>query len=132
MSYAALALAKKIFGELKGLHVLILGAGEMAKLTGIHLQAQQVAGRHAAAEAELHVAEAGPAPDLGGVDVHDEAQGGIGLVQSAVGERLGELLEVAPGAHNRHEGAAPQGRRGSRIQSPSPCDGRERMRICCH
>lgn len=43
VSYAAIALAKKIFGELKGLHVLILGAGEMAKLTGIHLRAQQVA-----------------------------------------------------------------------------------------
>jgi len=42
VSYAAIALAKKIFGDLKGLAVLILGAGEMAKLTGIHLQAQQV------------------------------------------------------------------------------------------
>jgi glutamyl-tRNA reductase len=42
VSYAAIALAKKIFGELKGLHVLIMGAGEMAKLTGIHLQTQQV------------------------------------------------------------------------------------------
>src|SRR4051812_24769151 len=42
VSYAALALAKKIFGDLKGLNVLILGAGEMAKLTGVHLQAQQV------------------------------------------------------------------------------------------
>lgn len=42
VSYAAIALAKKIFGNLKGLDVLILGAGEMAKLTGIHLQAQNV------------------------------------------------------------------------------------------
>jgi len=42
VSYAAIALAKKIFGELGGLNVLILGAGEMAKLTGTHLQAQQV------------------------------------------------------------------------------------------
>ena len=42
VSYAAIALAKKIFGDLKGLGVLILGAGEMAKLTGVHLQAQQV------------------------------------------------------------------------------------------
>ena len=44
VSYAAIALAKKIFGSLKGLHVLILGAGEMAKLTGIHLRAQAVGG----------------------------------------------------------------------------------------
>jgi glutamyl-tRNA reductase len=42
VSYAAIALARKIFGDLKGLRVLILGAGDMAKLTGIHLQAQQV------------------------------------------------------------------------------------------
>ena len=33
---------KKIFGDLAGLNVLILGAGEMAELTGVHLRAQQV------------------------------------------------------------------------------------------
>jgi len=42
VSYAAIALAKKIFGNLTGLEVLILGAGEMAKLTGTHLRAQHV------------------------------------------------------------------------------------------
>jgi glutamyl-tRNA reductase len=42
VSYAAIALAKKIFGDLKGRAVLILGAGEMAKLTGIHFQSQHV------------------------------------------------------------------------------------------
>jgi glutamyl-tRNA reductase len=42
VSYAAIALARKIFGDFKHLSVLILGAGEMAKLTGVHLQAQQV------------------------------------------------------------------------------------------
>ncbi len=42
VSFAAIALARKIFGELSGLNVLILGAGEMAKLTGAHLQAQRV------------------------------------------------------------------------------------------
>jgi glutamyl-tRNA reductase len=42
VSYAAIALAKKIFRDLKGLNVLILGAGEMAELTGVHLQAQRV------------------------------------------------------------------------------------------
>src|SRR3954454_25115201 len=42
ISYAAIALAKKIFGRLNGLNVLILGAGEMAKLTATHLQAQDV------------------------------------------------------------------------------------------
>jgi glutamyl-tRNA reductase len=44
VSYAAIALARKIFRDLKGLNVVILGAGEMAKLTGLHLQAQQIKG----------------------------------------------------------------------------------------
>ena len=42
VSYAAIELAKKIFGNLSGLSVLVLGAGEMAELTGVHLRAQQV------------------------------------------------------------------------------------------
>jgi glutamyl-tRNA reductase len=40
--YAAVELAKKIFGDLKGLRVLLLGAGEMGELTSEHLAAQQV------------------------------------------------------------------------------------------
>ena len=42
VSYAAIALARKIFGDLSGLNVLIVGAGEMAQLTGVHLQSQGV------------------------------------------------------------------------------------------
>ncbi|MGH9309220.1 MAG: glutamyl-tRNA reductase [Vicinamibacterales bacterium] len=42
VSYAAISLARKIFGDLTGLHVVILGAGGMAKLTGLHLKAQDV------------------------------------------------------------------------------------------
>ncbi|HYK04950.1 MAG TPA: glutamyl-tRNA reductase [Thermoanaerobaculia bacterium] len=40
--YAAVELAKKIFGDLRGLHVLLLGAGEMGELTAEHLHAQNV------------------------------------------------------------------------------------------
>jgi glutamyl-tRNA reductase len=40
--YAAVELAKKIFGELSGLRVLLLGAGEMAELTAAHLHEQRV------------------------------------------------------------------------------------------
>jgi glutamyl-tRNA reductase len=43
VSYAAVALAKKIFGTIKGRTVLIAGAGEMAALTGVHLQSQDAA-----------------------------------------------------------------------------------------
>ena len=42
VSYAAIALARKILGNLKGLSVLILGAGEMAKLTAVHLKTHEV------------------------------------------------------------------------------------------
>jgi glutamyl-tRNA reductase len=42
VSYAAIELARKIFGNLSGLNVLILGAGEMAELTGVHLRSQRV------------------------------------------------------------------------------------------
>jgi glutamyl-tRNA reductase len=40
--YAAVELAKKIFGDLSGLQVLLLGAGEMGELTAEHLHAQDV------------------------------------------------------------------------------------------
>src|SRR3954471_2998381 len=43
VSYAAVALARKIFGDLSGRSVLVLGAGEMGKLTAIHMQAQGIA-----------------------------------------------------------------------------------------
>src|SRR5690242_14157196 len=40
VSFAALGLARKICGEIKGLTALLLGAGDMAALTARHLQAQ--------------------------------------------------------------------------------------------
>jgi len=42
VSYAAVALARKIFGELTGMSVVVIGAGEMGKLTAIHMKAQGV------------------------------------------------------------------------------------------
>jgi glutamyl-tRNA reductase len=41
--FAAVELAKKIFGDLRGLRVLLLGAGEMAELTAEHFAAHEVA-----------------------------------------------------------------------------------------
>ena len=43
VSFAAVSLAKKIFGDLAGRRVLVIGAGEMGKLTAVHLKAQGVA-----------------------------------------------------------------------------------------
>ena len=42
ISYTAISLARKIFGNLKALTVLVVGAGEMAELTAMHLRSQQV------------------------------------------------------------------------------------------
>jgi glutamyl-tRNA reductase len=42
VSFAAVALARKIFGRLQGRHVLIVGAGEISSLTAQHLRAQGV------------------------------------------------------------------------------------------
>ena len=42
VSYAAVALARKIFGDLSGRNVVVLGAGEMGKLTAIHMKSQAV------------------------------------------------------------------------------------------
>jgi glutamyl-tRNA reductase len=42
VSYAAVALARKIFGDLSGRSVLVIGAGEMGKLTATHLKAQGI------------------------------------------------------------------------------------------
>jgi glutamyl-tRNA reductase len=42
VSYAAVALARKIFGNLKGRTVLVVGAGEMGKLTAIHMRSQGI------------------------------------------------------------------------------------------
>ena len=43
VSFAAVSLAKKIFGNLNGRRVLVIGAGEMGKLTAMHLKAQGAA-----------------------------------------------------------------------------------------
>ena len=43
VSFAAVALARKIFGRLEGRRVLVIGAGEISGLTAEHLRAQGVA-----------------------------------------------------------------------------------------
>jgi glutamyl-tRNA reductase len=87
VSYAAIALARKIFGHLKGRSVLILGAGEMAKLTGVHLQAQGV--REIAIASRTLAAAESLATRLGGraVPWHalDEALASADIVITATG-----------------------------------------------
>ena len=42
VGFAAVALARKIFGELRGRNVLVVGAGEIGKLTARHMKSQGV------------------------------------------------------------------------------------------
>jgi len=42
VSFAAVALARKIFGDLAGRTVVVIGAGEMGELTALHMKAQGV------------------------------------------------------------------------------------------
>ena len=42
ISFAAVALARKIFGRLSGRHVLVVGAGEISTLTAQHLRSHGV------------------------------------------------------------------------------------------
>ncbi len=42
VSFAAVSLARKIFGNLHGRRVLVIGTGEMGKLTATHLKAQGI------------------------------------------------------------------------------------------
>jgi glutamyl-tRNA reductase len=42
VSYAAVSLARKIFGDLSGRSVAVVGAGEMGKLTALHMKSQAV------------------------------------------------------------------------------------------
>jgi len=42
VGYAAVSLARKIFGDLKGRTVAVVGAGEMGKLTALHMKSQGV------------------------------------------------------------------------------------------
>jgi len=87
VSYAAIALARKIFGDLKGRSVLILGAGEMAKLTGVHLQAQQV--KQITIASRTLLAAQNLATHLGGTavswDALDSALHGADIVVTATG-----------------------------------------------
>lgn len=56
VSYAAISLARKIFGSLKDRTALLVGAGEMAELTATHLRSSQV-GRIAVANRTVAHAE---------------------------------------------------------------------------
>jgi glutamyl-tRNA reductase len=67
VSFAAVALAKKIFGTLKGRAVLVLGAGEMGKLTALHMRSQGIERLVIASRTPAHAATL--AESIGGTAV---------------------------------------------------------------
>jgi glutamyl-tRNA reductase len=65
VSFAAVALARKIFGSLNGRHVLVVGAGEMSKLTALHLKGQGISRIVVTSRTTGHAAQL--ADEIGGV-----------------------------------------------------------------
>jgi glutamyl-tRNA reductase len=88
VSYAAVALAKKIFGELNGRTVAVIGAGEMGKLTAIHMKSQSV--RHITIVSRTIAHAARTAESIGGASAApwsdlDDVLGGSDIVITATG-----------------------------------------------
>src|SRR5436309_1765617 len=88
VSYAAVALAKKIFGDLNGRNVVVLGAGEMGKLTAVHMKSQDV--RHITIVSRTMAHAARTAEAIGGASAApweelDAALGAADIVISATG-----------------------------------------------
>ncbi len=88
VSYAAVELARKIFGNLKGRTVLVLGAGEMGKLTAIHMQSQGIGRLIIASRTAAHASAL--AESLGGMAMAWESMT-AGLVEA-------DILITATGA----------------------------------
>ena len=110
VGYAAVSLARKIFGDLRGRTVLVIGAGEMGKLTAQHMKSQGVRQvmiisrtmTHAARTAEA-IAGAGAAPweemdaVLGASDIVITATGaGTTILSRAYIEALMRLRRNRP------------------------------------
>jgi glutamyl-tRNA reductase len=89
VSYAAIALARKIFGDFRQLNVVILGAGEMAQLTGQHLQSQGV--KQLTISSRTFEAAEALATSLGGSAVRwssvDDALSAADIVVTATGSK---------------------------------------------
>jgi glutamyl-tRNA reductase len=88
VSYAAVALARKIFGDLKGRNVVVVGAGEMGKLTAVHMKSQGVSLITIVSRTMSHAARTAEA--IGGAsaapwDELDRAIGASDIVITATG-----------------------------------------------
>ena len=109
VSYAAVSLARKIFGHFAGLQVLVLGAGEMATLTAQHLQGHDVARICVASRTPAH-AEA-LAAEIGGLAVPwnrlDASLAAADIVVTATGASTPVLTLARVDAALRHRRTRP-------------------------
>ena len=130
VSFAAVALARKIFGDLKGRTVLVVGAGDMGKLTARHLKSQGVqqvtivsrSMAHAARTAEaIGGASAAPWEEL------DTALGASDIVITATGAAAPILTKAHVEAVMRHA-AAPSAVHHRHRDAPRRRGGRRRDR----
>jgi glutamyl-tRNA reductase len=109
VSYAAVALARKIFGRLTGRRVLVVGAGEISSLTAQHLRSHGVgeivitSRTHAHAE-ELAAAVAGLAVPWEGMT---NALGSADIVITATGSQRPIITRAQLEAAQGHRRGAP-------------------------
>ena len=97
VSYAAVALARKIFGDLKGRNVVVIGAGEMGKLTALHMKTQGVHKMTIVSRTMAHAAQTAEA--IGGAsaapwDELDAVLGGGDIVITATGASAAILTKA--------------------------------------
>lgn len=101
VGYAAVALARKIFGDLAGRSVLVIGAGEMGKLTALHMKSQGVQQVTIISRTMAHAARTADA--IGGAsaapwDEMDTALGACDIVITATGAAAPVLTAARVGA----------------------------------
>ncbi|MGC4083548.1 MAG: glutamyl-tRNA reductase [Vicinamibacterales bacterium] len=97
VSFAAVSLSKKIFGDLKGRNVLVIGAGEMGKLTALHMKSQGVHQVTIVSRTMAHAARAAEA--IGGAsaapwDELDTLLGSADIVITATGAATAILTKA--------------------------------------
>src|SRR5258705_7583785 len=97
VSYAAVALARKIFGDLGGRSVAVIGAGEMGKLTALHMKSQAVKNVTIVSRTMAHAARTAEA--IGGAsaapwDELDAVLGASDIVITATGAAMPILTKA--------------------------------------
>jgi glutamyl-tRNA reductase len=97
VSYAAVALARKIFGDLEGRTVVVVGAGEMGKLTAIHMKSHGV--QHVTIVSRTMAHAARTAEAIGGASAApweelDAVVGGSDIVITATGAAVPILTKA--------------------------------------